>query len=137
MLIEIWERLRGYDKWLETDATIQSSRLTDVEVGEIRGRGGPRRPVIASESDCTIAWTDANGEKHTAVYEVFEDSPLYQLYEGQTVTIRYNPADPDQFYLRGVLRSQIVTRFSWRLLPLLAILVYLLFFLFLSIPRRH
>jgi hypothetical protein len=25
MLIEIWERLRGYDKWIQTEATVQSS----------------------------------------------------------------------------------------------------------------
>jgi hypothetical protein len=29
MLIEIWERLRGYDKWIKTEATVQSSELVD------------------------------------------------------------------------------------------------------------
>jgi hypothetical protein len=36
MLIELWEHLRGYDKWIQTEATIQSTDLAEVELGDIR-----------------------------------------------------------------------------------------------------
>jgi hypothetical protein len=32
MQTEFWERLRGYDKWMPTEATVKSSRLADVQV---------------------------------------------------------------------------------------------------------
>jgi hypothetical protein len=37
MLIEIWERLRGYDKWVQTEAKIESSNLEEVKTYDING----------------------------------------------------------------------------------------------------
>jgi hypothetical protein len=39
MLIELWERLRGYDKWVETQAMIKSARAGQVEVAEHHCKG--------------------------------------------------------------------------------------------------
>jgi hypothetical protein len=117
MLIELWERLRGFDKWVETEAKIESSNLSEAEVASFRDRSGRDRIDYEWESTCWIRWTDAEGKGHKDFYEVWEGSPLYQLYDGQTVAIRYNPANPDQFYLRGVSESQLMTKLKWRIGP--------------------
>jgi hypothetical protein len=95
MLIEMWERLRGYDKWVETEAAIKSSELAEVEVRRIRpNRFSEAEPVDEWHSTCELAWTDKAGTQHTDQFEVAEGSPLFQLYDGQTVNIRYDPANP-------------------------------------------
>ncbi len=110
MLIEIWERLRGYDKWIQMEATIKSSNLAEVEIGRVRtNRWTNSEPVDEWKSSCTLIWKDNSGNPHENEFEVAEDSPLFQLYDGQTVTIRFNPANPDQFYLRGVSGSKVHT----------------------------
>ena len=125
MLIEIWERLRGYNKWIQTEATIKSSKLADVEIGKIRySRWSEDESVDEWQSNCAVAWRDRAGVSHEAEFTVAEDSPLFQLYDGQTVIIRYNPANPDQFYLRGISGSKahtwlkqagiILSNLSWR-----------------------
>jgi hypothetical protein len=95
MLIEIWERLRGYDKWTQTEATILSSDL----VGQV--------------SKNVIGWTDVSGKSHTAKYSVFSGSRLYQLYDGQTVTIRYNQANPAEYYFRDLFRYWVLLILFW------------------------
>jgi hypothetical protein len=117
MLIELWERLRGYDKWVQTEAKIESSELEEKEVASSRDRYGNDHTDFESASTCWICWTDTEGKEHRSFYEVWEDSPLYQLYDGQSITIRYNPANAEQFYIRGVLQSQAITTFKWRILP--------------------
>jgi len=37
MLIKLWERIRGYDRWVQTDATIESSAMED-HVYDYRGQ---------------------------------------------------------------------------------------------------
>jgi hypothetical protein len=107
MLIEIWERLRGYDKWIQTEAKIKSSELAEVEIGRIRpNRFSDSEPIDEWHSTCGLAWTDTVGGQHTDQFEVAENSPLFQLYDGQTVTIRYNPTNSNQYYLRGLLMAK-------------------------------
>jgi hypothetical protein len=97
MLIELWERLRGYDKWVETQAKIESSEPTYYRV---RGRD-------YSHSDDVIVWSDSSGENHRAPFTVQVDSPLFQLVQDSTIGIRYNPADPEQYYFRELLQTRI------------------------------
>ena len=51
--------------------------------------------------------------ERTAVFQAFEESPLYQLIEGDTVNIRFNPAKPSEYYLPGLAQSGL-TR-TWKL----------------------
>jgi len=97
MLIEMWEHLRGYDKWAETNATIESS---DPTYYRTRGKDLTR-------SDDVIVWTDNAGEKHRAPFTVQVDSPLFQLVQGSKVSIRYNPADPEEYYFRELLQTRV------------------------------
>jgi hypothetical protein len=137
MAIEIWQRLCGYRKWIRTEATILSSELTEVEVAQLPSRYSEEQPIVEGVSHDVLAWTDEAGQRHTGEYAVSEDSPLYQLYDGQTVTILYNPADPDEFYLRGVLRSKAISFLKWGVLPALGAVCYFLLTLLRSILRRH
>jgi len=130
MLIELWERLRGYDKWVQTEATILSSKLARGEV--LRAsviRFGEDKPdgerIMGWRSNCSLAWNDGVGQEHTAEYEVCQNSPLFQLYDGQTVTIRYNPENPGQFYLRGVLKSRVISIVKWAVTTVLAFAIAL------------
>jgi hypothetical protein len=102
MLIEIWERLRGYDKWIQAEATVESSEPTNQQ---LHGRD-------ISYSDDVIVWTDSAGEKHRAPISVQAHSPLFQLVQGSTINIRFNPADPEEYYLRELLQSRVRKVFS-------------------------
>jgi hypothetical protein len=117
MMIEIWEHLRGYDKWPRTEATIKSSDLAEVEIGRVRYSSFSRaEPIDEWKSANVLTWSDATGSVHEAEYTVAEDSPLFQLYDGQTISIRYDPLNPNQFYLRGVTSSKIHTWFKQTLI---------------------
>jgi len=137
MLIEIWERWRGYDKWIETEAKIDSSDLSEAEVASFRDRCGEDHIDYEWESTCWIRWADTEGKEHKNFYEVWEDSPLYQLYDGQSVTIRYNPVNADDFYIRGVLRSQVITTVKWKILPAAAALAFLIAWLILFVTGQR
>ena len=103
MLIELWERIRGYDRWVETSATIESSQVTETPVAS---RSGGIAGYTYGAGD-VIAWTDPSGEKHYADFNVDDKSPLYQYVGGESVAIRYDPANPDQFYYRDLLKSRV------------------------------
>jgi hypothetical protein len=121
MLIEIWEHLRGYNKWVQTEAKIESSNLEKVEAYDINGN-----QTTISESDDKLVWTDKMGQRQSAEFYVPDDSPLYQFIGGETVTIRYNPANPKEFYYRDLLRSKVHTAFKSTLICAFVIVVLLL-----------
>jgi len=121
MLIEIWERLRGYDKWIQTEATIKSSDLEDLGFGSFRTFRNDKSCRMGLndqwQSKCLISWTDASGIPRTGSYAVSERSPLFHLYEGKTVSIRYNPACPEKYYLRELFWHKATFRVcAWAVL---------------------
>jgi hypothetical protein len=97
MLTELWEKLRGYDKWIETEGKVESSEPTYYQY---RGRDYTR-------SDDVIVWADGAGEKHRAPFTVRVDSPLFELVQDSKIAIRYNPADPEEYYFRELLQARI------------------------------
>jgi hypothetical protein len=123
MLIEIWERLHGYNNWTPTIATVQSSTLTPVRFGDATVERGGNGQAIAWESMCKIAWDDQHRIRHTAEFEVFEESPLYQLTDRDTVSIRFNPNKPGEFYLPGLLQSKLAWAWKLGIWAILAILI--------------
>jgi hypothetical protein len=136
MLIEIWEHLRGYDKWIQTDATILSSELIDPVIerpqdGSLIIRNPIGNPFAHWLSKCGIRWTDPSGVSHTANYSVYERSRLFLLYEGQTVSIRFNPVRPAEFYLRPLYLDRLSSMLLSKLwlvciaIPLLMLAHYL------------
>ena len=100
MLIEWWEKLRGYDKWVETTATIKSSALEQAIVGHDK----LGRPFYGWRGDEELVWTDKSGVQQCEPMSVTEGSPIFQCIEGNAVKIRYNPADNGDFYVREQLQ---------------------------------
>ena len=101
MLIEIWERLRGYDKWIEAEAVIVSGKKIRREFG---------LPALRSDSRFSsdlLMWVDREGEKRFGPFVNQDTSPLYQLLEGETVLVRYDPSKPDRFYNRAHFLSWV------------------------------
>ena len=68
-------------------------------------------------------WEDRHCVQHTAEFEVFEESPLYQLSDGDRVTIRFNPNNPAEFYLPGLLQSKLSRTWKLGVWAVLTILV--------------
>ena len=101
MLIKLWERIRGYDRWVQTDATIKSSSMED-HVYDYRGQ-----IKHEYESVDTLVWTDREGNQQTAPCRVPDDSPLYQLVGGEKVTIRYNPRKPEECYFPELFKGRL------------------------------
>lgn len=83
------------------------------------------------QSTCEIGWTDQNQIEHTAVFEAFEESPLYQLDEGDTVSIRFNPEKPSEYYLRGLIQSELTRNWKLTVYALLILVVAIGFIVFL------
>lgn len=104
MLLKLWERLRGYNKWTEAQAVIKSSQVQQVVVGHTRDTN---QPVYAWQGDEEVAWTSEDGVEHSELFEVDEGSPLFKMYDGNPLTIRYDPQNPDHFYVRDQLRHQV------------------------------
>lgn len=101
MLIEIWERLRGYDKWVETEAKMESSEVRKTITTTRYGQ------IATYDAGDLLTWVDAQDEKHYSSFSVDDESPLYQFVNGESLTIRYDPADADHFYNRDLLRTRI------------------------------
>jgi hypothetical protein len=135
MIVEFWERLRGYDKWIETEATVESAKLID---GLRRTRPAWWRLLLNPDilisffswhAQCAMAWTDVSGGRHTTDYEVSEQDPLFQKFEGQKVLIRYNPTRPDDYYVqegattraRFALVNWIFRLYAWTVCAVLAL----------------
>lgn len=126
--IDLWERLRGYDKWTPAVATVQSMELS--RVGEIGGDKSKPPVAVGWESVCRISWQDQNQTEHTAVFEAYEESPLYQLMEGDTVDIRFNPAKPSEYYLPGLIQSGLSKTWQLTLFTLMLIVLGIGFLVF-------
>lgn len=123
-LIDLWERFQGYHKWMPAVALVQSTELS--RVGEMGG--GKSNPPLAVgwESICKIRWQDQNQIERSAVFKAFEDSPLYQLIEGDTVNIRFNPANPSEYYLPGLIKSGLSRAWQLTLYTMMLILLGIL-----------
>ncbi len=129
MLIEIWEHLRGYDNWTKAVATVQSAKLS--RVGQL-GNDESKPPVaLGWESVCKIRWEDQNRVERTAIFQAYEESPLYQLVEGNTVDIRFNPANPSEYYLRGLMESGVIRTCRLAIYAVMIIVLAIGFIVFL------
>jgi hypothetical protein len=102
MFIELWERLRGYDKWVEAQAVIVSGETLR------RKFGLPARRRESQFSSDLLMWKDQRGERRYGAFVNQDTSPLFQLLEGETVTIRYDPSNPSRFYNRSHFLSWLV-----------------------------
>lgn len=101
MWLTVWEKLRGYDKWIEAEATVETPaplRLPDAEQGDSSAWAGE-----------ILVWTDRSGNRQSADFVVPDDCTLYQKVSGDTLVIRYDPRNPGRFYFRQLHRVRIRT----------------------------
>ena len=103
MFIEIWERLRGYDKWIPTQAKIESSDISKLNVVTRSGKVANTYQYAGDR----LSWVDAQGNKQYSTFSVDEQSPLYQYIDGESLPIRYDPAHPSRFYNRDLMRYRV------------------------------
>lgn len=99
MLTDWWERLRGYDRWIEVAAVIEGPEPDAADPADTNGGA-----VATSDA---IVWTDHFGNRQTAAFAVPDESPLYQKVNGDKVVIRYNPSHPERFYFRELYRARV------------------------------
>jgi hypothetical protein len=126
MLIELWESLCGYDKWTPTEATVESSNYSDREViyaYDTQSPDGSARPetTTVSQSTSVITWKDDSGKEYRNQYTVTSPSPLYEMYGGEKLQIRYNPANPREFYLRELRQGEMFSMIKKAIGVILAI----------------
>ena len=107
MLTDIWEKIHGYDEWTETEATVISSVPKPSGILE-GGKAGKNPSATQWNAAVHMEWKDDAGEVHSKQFEVGEDSPLYQLCEGNTLSVRVNPRRPTEFYVRGLIESNVL-----------------------------
>lgn len=94
MLIELWEKLRGYDKWIETEAIsvkFESERNFVL-------RKGTSVPVFQFRA--VLTWLDQYGAERTGVLDL-AGSPLRLPVRAPLIRLRFNPAAPHEFYVRN------------------------------------
>ncbi len=100
MWLLLWEKMCGYDKWLETEATVQSRPP----------RPSPSATALESTGAGDIlVWTDRTGNRHVADFIVPDDCTLYQKVSGDVLVIRYDPRNPGRYYFRQLHRIRIRT----------------------------
>jgi hypothetical protein len=111
MLIEIREWLRGYHKWTAVEARIEFVK----EDHTYQGEGGKDLHYSYIKGD-RLVWTDARGDLHHVDFKPPADSPKDQFTDGETLALRCNPANPEQYYcprLSGMkVRRFFVTTFT-------------------------
>lgn len=101
MLMAIWEWLRGYRKWTQTQA--QTVFLKEETLFHREGKDLHYSHVTSAR----LVWTDSHGGSHYTILKQYGDPPKYPLTEGETVDLRYNPANPMQFYSRRLSEMKI------------------------------
>ena len=101
MLLKLWERFRGYDHWISTEAIIESSQMEE----HVYTYRGLTSHVYGSRD--RLVWADMQGNRHTGDCEIPDDSPLSQLIEHEKVAIRYNPDNPDEYYFPELKKAQL------------------------------
>ena len=98
MWIKLWERLRGYDKWTETEAEITSSIMEAIAVQDGNSIYQVRN---------MLEWKTAQKGSERVIFLVPEDSSFYQCAEGEKIRILYDPQAPYRYYCPDLLRSRI------------------------------
>ena len=93
-------KLFGREKWVETEARVTESSIRDLGLLVSRPKSTYNDALVR------IVWTDGRGVTHEGQFEAPEESPLFQLIEGDTLPIKYNFSAADEFEVPGLARDQ-------------------------------
>jgi len=117
MIEELLARLRGIDKWPETVATV-------VSVDRVPAVG--RSPASAT---ITFNYRPKEAEIQSGSFFVGDQSSLYNLDEGDSFPVQYNPTRPERFY-----SSEYTIPFWWKFSAIM-IAAFAAVFLYVLLPR--
>ena len=120
MIEELLAKLRGVDKWPETEAGV-------VSVDRIAAEG--RYPGRATIS---FTYRPSGGEIQSGTFIVGDQSSLYNLDEKDSFPVKYNPARPERFY-----SSEYTIPYWWKFYSILICAFVLVFLYILFAPRTH
>lgn len=107
MLMELWEWLRGYTKWPQVEAKVEFVK----EEHTYHDKDGKELHYSYVTGD-RLVWTDAHGERRTAPLKPPGKDPKYQFADGESVSIRYSPAHPEQYYFHKLETMRVRYFFS-------------------------
>jgi hypothetical protein len=106
MLIEIWEWQRGYSKWTPVEARVEF--VKDEHIYHDKEGKDLHYSHVTGE---LLVWTDAGGQRRQAPLKPPGDDPKYQFTDGEAAAIRYNPANPEQYYFRKLSEMKVLRFF--------------------------
>jgi hypothetical protein len=91
MVEELWRKLRGVDRWPQTEAEVTA-------VSRFEGRRNRKIAVVR------FRYKDQAGCSHGGQVRVNDYSSLYHISIGDKTTVRYRPNHPDRYWSdeRGV-----------------------------------
>jgi hypothetical protein len=73
------------------------------------------------QSTSVITWNDKSGNLYRSQFTVTNPSPLFEMYGGEKLAIRYDPANPRDFYLRELRQGEMFSMLKKVLGTILAI----------------
>ena len=93
------------DNWIEAQAKVVESRLCAVDLVGKSVRDS-RSPAAYSDAIIRLTWVDQQNTVHSGEVTAPEDSPVFQLIEGESIAIKFNARNPDEFRIEGLSRAQ-------------------------------
>lgn len=118
MIEELPARIRGADKWPET-------QVTAVSVDRIAAQG--RSPARAS---IKFNYKSASAESRSGSFYIGDQSSLFNLDENDTFPVRYNPDHPEHHF-----SGEYVLPFWWKFYGVL-LGAFALVFLYCCLTKR-
>ncbi|HEX7729442.1 MAG TPA: hypothetical protein VF392_10430 [Terracidiphilus sp.] len=140
MLIEIWEKLRGYDKWVKSTAVVESVITEKVWVASYYRLFKSPHKVFEFWTLMQLSYPDGAGALHSAQLRVSPLSPIFQLEKGDLVEIGVAPANPSRIHVRGAKTVNRPTAKAVRIRSISGFIFRLAFFayyLVLLVQRFH
>jgi hypothetical protein len=113
MLIDRWERFKGYDKWPEVHARIEWERSWGLPwTGGIESPGG--NPVSMGGmrtmlKQLRICYRDPHGSTQSRSVWLLFCFTLFLLRPGDSFYIRCSPENPCQLYLREQTKGMVTS----------------------------
>ena len=98
----------GHRSWIPAEATVVESRVRAVDLAG-KPVANSKAPTAFSDAVIRFTWLDQAGILHTRATIAPEDSPFFQLIEGDSFSISFNPQNPDEFEIAGLARDQAIS----------------------------
>ncbi len=111
MLIERWERFKGYDRWPEVEASIEWEDSWGPPSGGAQGGDGSYIPVRGFRAVIKrfhVQYHGIDGSRHTGNVWAFCGLGISALRPGDRLYVRCSPENPNRIYLRSQTTGMFV-----------------------------